>query len=167
MNAMQEKQREWLLLLVSTGKQSVLTEMAKKLNKSTYDKIKSEFTTSKKEGFDRCFELRIPETGKADVVSKRAFDDLLVRMKKCVGRTLSQHVTFYKEEVSKLYEMRHTPGWNYCNFFVTKVCMGALVPVLDFLILPFRKHWPSHTNGRGSMTKPSNCTESWRTSSQN
>ena len=118
---MTEKQREWLLVLVSTGKQSVLTEMAKKLNKSTYDKIKTEFTTHKKEGFDRCFELRIPETGKGDVVSKRAFDDLLTKMKKCVGRTLSQHVSFYKEEVAKLHEMRHTPGWNYCNFFVTKV----------------------------------------------
>ena len=36
--------------------------------------------------------------------------------------TLDRRVQFYEDEIRKLSEQRLMPVWNFCNFFILKVC---------------------------------------------
>ncbi|KAL6058445.1 hypothetical protein QOT17_014841 [Balamuthia mandrillaris] len=127
-NHMEERQQEYLLVMLYVGRQSVRTEVARKLNRSSYDKMRSDFNNAKR---DRCCELRIPDTQQSPVVgnqdkSREAMEDFVEKLKTCISITLSQHVTFYRDQVQKLYEQRSLPGWNYCNYFVTKEALAFL-----------------------------------------
>jgi hypothetical protein len=62
--------------------------------------------------------MKLPDKDGGD---KEGLEEFLNKLKVCVGNSLSKQVNFYQAEVDKLYESREIPGWNYCNFFATKV----------------------------------------------
>lgn len=39
-----------------------------------------------------------------------------------IRNTLDRRVQFYEDEIRKLSEQRLMPVWNFCNFFILKVC---------------------------------------------
>ena len=65
-----------------------------------------------------------------------------------IRNTLDRRVQFYEDEIRKLSEQRLMPVWNFCNFFILKVChlpicLDIEVPRCLFIIIivfDFRPH---------------------------
>lgn len=49
------------------------------------------------------------------------WEDLESKVMESIRNTLDRRVQFYEDEIRKLSELRFTPVWNFCNFFILKV----------------------------------------------
>ena len=71
----------------------------------------------------RCVPLaHVAQSGVEDPAS---WAELLNKMKESIVITFDTNVSVYEEDVRKLDSQRSMPGWNFCTFFIYKVCCIA------------------------------------------
>jgi hypothetical protein len=49
------------------------------------------------------------------------WDDLINKLKECVGASFENCINNYEEEIRKMDAKRMAPGWDYNHFFLLKV----------------------------------------------
>lgn len=114
LQTMQEKQQEWMIVHVTLGQKTVRGELASKLQRTVFDKIRSDFNTKQ----NRCVQLRVIDESKSDT---QLWEEFIVRLKESLINGFEQIINNYEDEIRKVDSRRLLPGWNYCNFFLLKV----------------------------------------------
>lgn len=56
-----------------------------------------------------------------------AWSDLLSKMKEGIISTFDAHIVQREEEIRRSETQRQMPGWNFCTFFILKVCFGRKI----------------------------------------
>ncbi|ODV91265.1 hypothetical protein CANCADRAFT_44869 [Tortispora caseinolytica NRRL Y-17796] len=106
--------REWLNINVNGSRDPtewfILYIMPADPKKSLYDKIKSNFCPDT----NKC--IAIPHDSK----NSRVWSSVIELLKASVLNALTKRVTVYESEISKLWDQKSLPGWNFGSFFVTK-----------------------------------------------
>lgn len=114
---MTEKQQEWLIVYVSLGPKR--SEIASKLTRTVYDRIKNDFNVKR----DRCCQLRFLDDNNKN---NDLWDDFLLKMKEGIISSAEQYLTIYEEEIRKMDSRRFLPGWSYLDFFFLKESLALI-----------------------------------------
>ncbi|KAF2071827.1 hypothetical protein CYY_006864 [Polysphondylium violaceum] len=114
---MTEKQQEWLIVYVSLGPKR--SEIASKLTRTVYDRIKNDFNVKR----DRCCQLRFLDDNNKN---NDLWDDFLIKMKEGIISSAEQYLTIYEEEIRKMDSRRFLPGWSYLDFFFLKESLALI-----------------------------------------
>lgn len=125
--------QEWLVILVvrpesiraSTGGSRLFSTMRQTL----LDKIKADINIGKK---DRCVELTWPLPQGS--TSSSGWTEVVTRMKEGVIATFDQLFISRDEEIRKSEEQRTMPGWNFCTYFLLKVCFECYFVLISLVI---------------------------------
>ena len=72
-------------------------------------------------GIHRCVQL--PWTSNID--DPAIWTDLIAKMKDGIISAFDSAVAMREEEVKRSEGQRQMPGWNFCTFFILKVCCGV------------------------------------------
>jgi len=101
------------------------------------DKVKADINTDRKR--ERCVELVWPvllASGGGGAATTPPTDDgwkeVEEKLKEAVMTAFESYVFARREEIAKSEGQRTMPGWNFCTYFILKVCPRLRFP---FLIL--------------------------------
>ena len=139
-NVNEKQLSEWILIQVCLGKNSV----------KVFDRVKSDFNpkltyinmTLNPHITSRVFHIKLvgDEEDKEDSKAKETqWTDLLVRIRECISTSCENCISDYENAIRTMDANRMTPGWNFHNFFLTKVFISLL-----FANFHKRKVLPSH-----------------------
>ena len=72
----------------------------------------------------RVLQLPVPGSQADDTVTDYAaiWKDFLLKTKESIILSFDGTFTTYEEDVRKVDSQRQMPGWNFCTFFIQKVC---------------------------------------------
>jgi len=105
---------EWLIIQVTSVRLGPSKFYQRK--STVLDKIKADFNSSKK---DRCLQLLL--TGEPNDIPN--WLELLTKIKDAIVTVFDQNITTYEEDLKRIDSQRTMPGWNFCTFFIQKVCL--------------------------------------------
>lgn len=96
-----------------------------KSHSTILDKLKADFNSSSKSGFNRVTQVRLLDSGDkpsplspADIEGQ--WQDLVETLKACILRSFDSRVLQYEYDIRERDAQRSLPGWNFCTFFVLK-----------------------------------------------
>lgn len=93
--------------------------------------------------FNRCAQL----TWSGSLESPSIWSDVILKMKEGISAAFISAVAQREEEVKRSESQRQMPGWNFCTFFVLKVCLAYSGPFLVDKVLSHKETLASSFEG--------------------
>lgn len=135
----QRKNQEWLILLVVRPDARATAGGFFAMKSSVLDRIKADFNSGKRDrlaelylGYayascpnglyvNRCVQI----VWSQGAITAPACADLTAKMKEGIMAAFDSAVMQRSEEVKRSESQRQMPGWNFCTFFILKVCFQS------------------------------------------
>jgi hypothetical protein len=128
----QRKNQEWIIVHVVRSDIKTTDRKFFNMKSSVLDKIKADFNIDKRDRCDyppiasllilifiRCVQLSWTAGDHSPVI----WADLVNKIKDGLLSALDSSVSQREEEVRRSESQRQMPGWNFCTFFILKVCL--------------------------------------------
>lgn len=58
-----------------------------------------------------------------------AWAEFINKLKECIIYSFDSAIAARQEEVRRSESQQNMPGWNFCTFFILKVCFGLLTVI--------------------------------------
>lgn len=151
-----KRHQEWLVILVIRPdfRSSTATSRIFSMRAPVIDKVKTDINTDKKK--DRCVELVWPVllAGGGGALAASGDDgwrEVEEKLKESVMGGFESYVAGRREEIAKSEGQRLMPGWNFCTYFILKVCplfsCTMVFHVIREAYVYYRKAWRARLMG--------------------